>query len=168
MLYIKHSLPFKYQVLFACICSGVCTRMIRFSKGDCGLICEQNPSTFKVCFSNLQNLKIIPLWHSVYTSGLRSTSFILYCATQGGRGYRNAPVGWWNTVQVRILHRKWTFAWIFRSNIKYQYKNCYRPQTKLQKGNVFTNMCQEFCPWGEVYTPLGRQADTPLGRYLPG
>ena len=27
----------------------------------------------------------------------------------------------------------------------------YRPQTKLQKGNVFTSICQEFCPqWGCV------------------
>ena len=25
----------------------------------------------------------------------------------------------------------------------------YRPQTKLQKGNVFTSVCQEFCPQGE-------------------
>ena len=35
----------------------------------------------------------------------------------------------------------------------------YRPQTKLRKGNVFTSVCQEFCPQrGKVYTPL---ADTP-------
>ena len=25
----------------------------------------------------------------------------------------------------------------------------YRPQTKLRKGNVFTSVCQEFCPQGE-------------------
>ena len=24
--------------------------------------------------------------------------------------------------------------------------SCYRPQTKLRKGNVFTRVCQEFCP----------------------
>ena len=43
-------------------------------------------------------------------------------------------------------------------------QNFYRPQTKLRKGNVFTSVCQEFCPQGEVYTP---QADTPfpLGRH---
>ena len=28
------------------------------------------------------------------------------------------------------------------------HKNYYRPQTKLQKGNVFRSMCQEFCPQG--------------------
>ena len=42
----------------------------------------------------------------------------------------------------------------------------------LRKGNVFTSVCQEFCPRGDVYTPLGRHplagtppwADTPLGQ----
>ena len=56
--------------------------------------------------------------------------------------------------------------------------DCYRPQTKLQKGNVFTSMCQEFCPWGEAdtprQTPPGQtpQADTPRqtppGKHPPG
>ena len=32
--------------------------------------------------------------------------------------------------------------------------NYYRPQTKLQKGNVFTSVCQEFCPQGG---PPGKQ-----------
>ena len=27
-------------------------------------------------------------------------------------------------------------------------KSCYRPQTKLRKGNIFTSVCQEFCPRG--------------------
>ena len=27
----------------------------------------------------------------------------------------------------------------------------YRPQTKLRKGNVFTSVFQEFCPWGCVH-----------------
>ena len=65
---------------------------------------------------------------------------------------------------------------------KMSYFYYYRPETKLWKGNVFTSVCQEFCPQGgEVYTParktgkrpradipLGRppwQADTPLGRH---
>ena len=54
----------------------------------------------------------------------------------------------------------------------------YRPQTKMRKGNVFTRICQEFCPQGDACntpwadTPLaGRhppwQADTPLGRHTP-
>ena len=34
----------------------------------------------------------------------------------------------------------------------------YRPQTKLRKGNVFTNVCQEFCPW--AVCPRGVQAQT--------
>ena len=34
---------------------------------------------------------------------------------------------------------------------------CYRPQTKLRKGNVFTSVCQEFCPqWGVSQHVLGR------------
>ena len=43
----------------------------------------------------------------------------------------------------------------------------YRPQTKLRKGNVFTNVCQEFCPrQGVVY--LSACWDThPLGRHPP-
>ena len=30
---------------------------------------------------------------------------------------------------------------------------CYHLQTKLQKGNVFTSVCQEFCTRGEVRHP---------------
>ena len=61
----------------------------------------------------------------------------------------------------------------------------YRPQKKLRKGNIFTRVCQEFCPQGGVcQTPpvLGRHpprqtrqtpptplwADTPLGRHPLG
>ena len=41
----------------------------------------------------------------------------------------------------------------------------YRPQTKLQKGYVFTSVCQEFCPQeGSVVHPLGRP---PIGRHTP-
>ena len=48
----------------------------------------------------------------------------------------------------------------------------YCPQTKLRKGNVFTSVCQEFCPRGRggVHTPLGRHpaGQTPLtGRHPP-
>ena len=68
--------------------------------------------------------------------------------------------------------------------------SCYRPQTTLRKGNVFTSVCQEFCPLGGGCIPActGRgdvypsihwvwvwqnppadtpQADNPLGRYFP-
>ena len=45
--------------------------------------------------------------------------------------------------------------------------NNYRPQTKLRKGNVFTSMCQEFCPQGGVCHTLPWQADTPPGRQTP-
>ena len=53
----------------------------------------------------------------------------------------------------------------------------YRPQTKLRKGNVFTNVCQEFCWWGGggVWQtpppgrhPLDRLGRHPPGRHLPG
>ena len=54
---------------------------------------------------------------------------------------------------------------------------CYRPQTKLLKGNVFTSVCQEFCAQGTPPAPdrLGRppwqaeppwQADPPSRRLL--
>ena len=50
----------------------------------------------------------------------------------------------------------------------------YRPQTKLRKGNVFTSVCQEFCPQVGVsarHPPgrLGRHPPTlPPGRHAPG
>ena len=50
------------------------------------------------------------------------------------------------------------------SPFTYCFHNCYRPQTKLQKGNVFTSVCQEFCPRGGgcTHTPW---ADThPAGQ----
>ena len=44
----------------------------------------------------------------------------------------------------------------------------YRPETKLWKGNVFTSVCQEFCPRGWTRQTPTRQtpswADTPLDR----
>ena len=44
----------------------------------------------------------------------------------------------------------------------------YSPQTKLWKGNVFTSVCQEFCPrGGEDYTP-SKQTSPPLGQTPPG
>ena len=51
--------------------------------------------------------------------------------------------------------------------------NCYRPQTKLWKGNVFTSVCQEFYP-REVYSSMhwadtpNPQTDTPLADTPPG
>ena len=60
---------------------------------------------------------------------------------------------------------------------------CYRPQTKLRKGNVFTSVCQEFSPQGgclpDTHPSPGRylldrrpQAETPgqtpLGRHPHG
>ena len=43
----------------------------------------------------------------------------------------------------------------------------YSQQTKLRKGNVFTSVCQELCPRGDVsqHALGGGVADTPLGRY---
>ena len=33
---------------------------------------------------------------------------------------------------------------------------------ELQEENVFTGVCQSFCPWGDAYTPL-----TSRGGYSP-
>ena len=47
----------------------------------------------------------------------------------------------------------------------------YRPQTKLRKGNVFTSLCQEFCPQGGgcvcQTTPSGQTRQTAPGRQTP-
>ena len=40
----------------------------------------------------------------------------------------------------------------------------YRPQQYLRKGNVFTTVCQEFCPHGGG----GGVVHLPLGRHSPG
>ena len=59
------------------------------------------------------------------------------------------------------------------------YFSCYRPRTKLRKDNVFTSVCQEFCPRGRCthtlpadplparHRPLARQhtTPTPLARH---
>ena len=56
--------------------------------------------------------------------------------------------------------------------------NIYRPQTKLRKGNVFTSVCQEFCPergsasvHAGIHTPSGQappsRAGTPPGGRSP-
>ena len=48
----------------------------------------------------------------------------------------------------------------------------YLPPTEMPEGNIFTNLCQEFCPkWGcladtRAHSPAGRQP--PLGRHLTG
>ena len=41
------------------------------------------------------------------------------------------------------------------------------PATKLEQGNIFTSVCQEFCPQGVCHQPPP-WADTPLGRHTPG
>ena len=51
--------------------------------------------------------------------------------------------------------------------------NIYRPQTKLQKGNVFTAVCQSFCSHGEGVCPSAcwdtlPWADTPGQTPHPG
>ena len=38
----------------------------------------------------------------------------------------------------------------------------YRPQTKLQEGNVFTSVCQSYCTWGRGYCMMS------LPFWLPG
>ena len=47
--------------------------------------------------------------------------------------------------------------------------HCYRPQTKLWKGNVFTLVCQSFCSQGRVSArgmyPSMHWADPPPGRH---
>ena len=57
------------------------------------------------------------------------------------------------------------------------------PATKLEQGNIFSSVCQEFCPWGGYLGPPGQvhphwtgtppwasippQAGTPPGQVLP-
>ena len=60
-------------------------------------------------------------------------------------------------------------------------RDYYCLQSKLQKGNVFISLCQEFCPqwgcpWADIppgkkntpeQTPHGRQTPRPPGRQIP-
>ena len=39
---------------------------------------------------------------------------------------------------------------------------------KLGQGNIFSSVCQEFCPQGEVPGQVPPWTSTPLGRYHPG
>ena len=58
------------------------------------------------------------------------------------------------------IHRLRTYY----SFVPSPYISCYRPQTNLRKGNVFTSVCLEFCPRG-VYTAPRQtppREDTPL------
>ena len=43
----------------------------------------------------------------------------------------------------------------------------YRPQTKLRKGNVFRNVCQEFCPQSGCTPPPPPPAETPTPGQIP-
>ena len=65
----------------------------------------------------------------------------------------------------QIIDRKYNRKFLYECTSTH-----YRPQTKLRKGNLFTSVCQEFCPQGEgeVYIPSGRHppADPPQGRPL--
>ena len=46
--------------------------------------------------------------------------------------------------------------------------NIYRPQTKLRKGNVFTSVCQEFCPRGVGGAVCSSACwDTPPRKHTP-
>ena len=67
--------------------------------------------------------------------------------------------------------RKNYLRFCFRSNIKepflYSSFGCYRPQTKLWKGNVFTPVCQSSVHRGGVHTTPGRHPPRqrpPIGR----
>ena len=84
---------------------------------------------------------------------------------------------------VQSLVDRFVIAWLTclctvgcsRDRQRKVHTNCtsdyYRLQTKLRKGNVFTSVCQEFCPQGrEVCIPacMGQgELCIPLGRYPP-
>ena len=107
------------------------------------------------------------------------------------QGYRRTPYirkvplftsfefrGWYSTWKVQyFLLLKESDIWWFT-----QFMDCalwisiyYRPQTKLWKGNVFTSMCQEFCPWGGGVHPRADPSPPdrhhpsrhPVGRHIP-
>ena len=77
------------------------------------------------------------------------------------------PFAWSGNGFLRLL-RLCCIYFIINIFIVYQvasvnFRYIYRPQTKLQKGNVFTPVC-EFCSHGEVYTP---PEQTPPGQTPP-
>ena len=49
--------------------------------------------------------------------------------------------------------------WVLSIDVQHR-NNFYRPQTKLLKGNVFTSVCQKFCPQG-VCIPACTGTDSP-------
>ena len=68
-------------------------------------------------------------------------------------GYKDQPVKTRRCLCIKITIRKVQFSSVKMSttyNEQFVF-HIYHPQTKLRKGNVFTSMCQEFCPG--VYTP---------------
>ena len=101
----------------------------------------------------------------------------------------------WSIVHANKRPVSIVAMYFFTNTQNWQYCHYYRPQTKLRKGNVFTSVCQEFCPQGGVYASMhwGRHpragthhpragtppwqvhypagtppmAGTPLGRYTP-
>ena len=61
----------------------------------------------------------------------------------------------WSTKGVRnlgisVLLHSWTSKYCFTKMVRLRNQpphSCLPPATKLRQGNVFTSMCQEFCPW---------------------
>ena len=98
----------------------------------------------------------------------KNTEFEEFCDDCGPNQKRWVLICFSITVKM-FAHSICGYDYIF-----YDMKNflCYHPLTKLLKGNVFTSVCQVFCPQGRGVHPLGRhnprqtqtQADTSLAR----
>ena len=76
-------------------------------------------------------------------------------------------------ISLKLIPQTISSELILRDTVASDTAN-YRPQTKSRKGNVFTSVCQEFCPQeGGVYPSMhwasSPQAETPTPRQtLPG
>ena len=64
----------------------------------------------------------------------------------------------------------WLLLWAVRILLEcILVSNYYHPQRSYGKGNVFTSMCQEFCPReGSVFQRALGQTPPPPGRHSPG
>ena len=105
---------------------------------QCTLQVTLGPDYNEFGYNELHNVHFKLHW-VLLTTSLATMSFTMYTSSYTGS----------------CLQRVW-LQWAFGFN-----EQCLlsfsRRQRKLRKGNVFTSMCQEFCPrWMEVYNPPGR------------
>ena len=101
------------------------------------------------------HLRGVRKWSTCLCVPLRYPSFNFYCATQGtpgmGQVFAVASAGFWNIVQVRMLHQKWD-----QRHLTLRYHTSHISTTYSSKTNrsgiVFQRMIV-FCTLPSIYLP---------------